>query len=464
MPVPAIIGGFLKAGTRLAATGSRLMASGRRAVSATARAAAPTRRTVSGGGRGRIASAPPGGGGAAPAVRATPAEHTDPMHAAARQTKLEKLWTLDSAQNLFARLNTLVGENTPSFVHTITVSVIGGPTADLRRVWYLACAAAFGRYRNRVSSVGSVNMEAVWDVTGKAVQVTIGYVKSGLVDQGVGLAQRAARSRTNLAIIVSPGAAVSSYLGEVIGGAIAGPAAAPVVVPVGRGRTALTAVQFLQVGPDQVTIGGTWPDFLSAASTKVATAEETIPPAGVTRAFEPCAPVVVESYGLVEKFVENSTVDVLGELPVDGSAGVTAPWGRTSPPGGASLNTASFRSYDETGPSSHAATLPDDGRIITTGEVRSPSVQPPKPVVDGKSRTSAIAAIHAALHDPCHAPERLPCMPSPLYSDGVPVYRAGLGLEDDWRTGGRAFSAAVAAAARPGRAPTPTVVEPALTE
>jgi hypothetical protein len=59
---------------------------------------------------------------------------------------------------------------------------VGGPNADLRRVWYLCVAAAFGRYRNRVGATGAVEyqIECAWDVTGKSTMVTLGYTLSGI--------------------------------------------------------------------------------------------------------------------------------------------------------------------------------------------------------------------------------------------------------------------------------------------
>lgn len=103
----------------------------------------------------------------------------------------------------------------PAFGHTILVAVEGGPGADINRIWKLAVAAAFGRFRQRISTFAGATVDCVWDITDKAVAIRISYASNGLVPH--------------------------------IAGAIA------------EGKRALNVIQ---EGPSAETVGGTWADFL----------------------------------------------------------------------------------------------------------------------------------------------------------------------------------------------------------
>ena len=92
--------------------------------------------------------------------------------------RTNKLFGLQIGWDLFDRAMSKVNANAPTFTHSITVSCQGGPLADLRRVYYLALAAAFGRWSNGVAGElkgSTTSMVAHIDVTGKAVAVNISY-------------------------------------------------------------------------------------------------------------------------------------------------------------------------------------------------------------------------------------------------------------------------------------------------
>lgn len=366
----------------------------------------------------------------------------------AQAEKLNKLWAYDSQWSIASRLTGLIGDNTPSFIHAINVSVIGGPQADLRRVWFLACAAAFGRYRNRVKGVGQANLDAVWDVTGKSVSVSIAYINSGFSNVLANV------FRSGATPLIGGPALLLGVVNILGGGFTTGPGRTAVA---GTGRTQLSATQFIQVGPDQVTVGGGWPDFMQQGSSPN--------PATIPADLPPQDEMCEADRGRVLKFGKNPAVDVTGEVPIRKSGDLLVPWGRVGPVGLNTVHPAATRGFSSNllilG---NRIALPDDGRLITTGEKLDPRVQPPKPVIDGKSRMSVVAAIHAALHAPCYAPESVGCSVQPLYTPGLRVYPAGKELEDNDLLSQTKFSAALSSVPKPAFEPLPAVNEPTLTE
>lgn len=122
-----------------------------------------------------------------------PLTHAEPVHppgATPRQTqddKLNRLWTLQER----LRLAQQVESNLPYFAHSISVSVVGGPKADLQRIWALCLSTAFGRYRQAgLQGFQSADLDAVWDVTGKACQVQMSYVNSGFIGVALNVAAK----------------------------------------------------------------------------------------------------------------------------------------------------------------------------------------------------------------------------------------------------------------------------------
>lgn len=336
----------------------------------------------------------------------------------------ESLWTAQTALDMAEKLWDMADRQFPTFDHTISVAVKGGPEADLRRIWYLCVSAAFGRYRRRSVGVQKAIFDATWDVTGKAVSCTIGYQDSGLLS---------AASRA-----LSPNNSPDSGL------------------------------MLLQQGPDQVTVGGNWPGFLwtvgqsgGAVLPKVFGGIFPVDPGLGGIALNIATTLLNGPLGFWSTLLNAAnqegefdhssgtygwqlvrgcsgpypmtellqtgwrTVDVLKELPrgiVGGSLGL--PWRRVYPAvaGGSSRYGSKINLGKGAVP-----LLPDDGRVITTGEKRDPTVQPPKPQLDGISRNSLVQLVAQALQSPCYLPKQVPCQPEVGRESGARLYSAGSG-------------------------------------
>jgi hypothetical protein len=74
--------------------------------------------------------------------------------------------------------------------------------------------------------------------------------------------------------------------------------------------------------------------------------------------------------------------------------------------------------------------LPDDGRVITTGEKNDPRVQPPKPPYDGVSRGGALSLIAQHLQNPCECVDAPHCVGNnqEALSKGFYIYPPGANL------------------------------------
>lgn len=342
---------------------------------------------------------------------------------------LDRVWIAESALNMAETIKSKFDGNLPSFAHTISVAVRGGPEADLRRIWYLCLSAAFGRYRNRALSVQQVQLEATWDITGKACSVTIGYSTSGLVDQVSRLASN------TLAL-----------------------------------PTVATGIGLIQRGPDQVTVGGNWPAFMFTHTqrTNVSQTATNISMIGglllnpvaaipllvtvprLLRLQDTSFQINTDTAGSDWTYQQGSCSsraplplqifggsgglrpDVFRELPRIRMLDTLLPWRRVLPNG--QNTTVSFGSVQSfTG---KIPVLPDDGRLITTGEKLDPRAQNPRPQLDGIGRSSAIQLVTQALQSPCFLVAPPPCAVAPLGSPGIRLYPAGqgtklLGLNDD---------------------------------
>lgn len=320
--------------------------------------------------------------------------------------RTNKLFGLQIGWDLFDRAMSKVNANAPTFTHSITVSCQGGPLADLRRVYYLALAAAFGRWSNGVAGElkgSTTSMVAHIDVTGKAVAVNISY--------------------TTLAAVT----AVRSVTGF-----------------------SDTPLKIIQQGPDQVTVGGSWPSFLQTTTKGSSSVTDGVvgavvgglvggpvgaitggaigilvpnipssqPPttkASLSRAsgrvITGCsslgyAPVILVSDGKER--------NVFAELPTTVGEQFKIPWGALTVDG------AQGRTYTLADGRATTLPLPDAGRVITTGEKFHPLVQPPKPPIDGNTRGSLVTLVTQALASPCYLPAPVPCNPrNPLFSTGL---------------------------------------------
>lgn len=128
-----------------------------------------------------------------------PEPHHGGQNAASTDSKLNKLWLLQQRLDLAKQIDS----NLPYFSHSIAVSVVGGPKADLQRIWALCLSTAFGRYRQAgLQGFQSADLDAVWDITGKSVQVQMSYVNSGFVGTGLNLVSRTGLTRSYTDFIV----------------------------------------------------------------------------------------------------------------------------------------------------------------------------------------------------------------------------------------------------------------------
>lgn len=379
--------------------------------------------------RGTRPSGPPAsrrGGGAPPS---TPGP-SNRMEAGRSTPLLDKMWIAQAGMDIADKIHDKLDGNLPSFTHTISVAVRGGPEADLRRVWYLCCAAAFGRYRNRVLGLQQVHLDATWDITGKACSITIGYTNSGML----AVAEKEFSKLFSVPTFDNP-------------------------------------LAFIQRGPDQVTVGGNWPSFVATFAQMgsgilpswINTVGQFIggqlvygPVLGPAIAIQRLYNLLnlqanIDSISTVRIPNEQWTVEarcgsrtpmalqlfggtgrgLFRELPRINGTTTYLPWRRVLPDGQNSVI-----SYGSTQTRSGAIpVLPDDGRLITTGEKLDPNVQHPRPQVDGIGRSSTLSLVAQALQTPCFLVASPPCPVAPLGSSGVEVYRPGegtnlLGLND----------------------------------
>ena len=286
------------------------------------------------------------------------------------------------AQNQAAmeRLVTRLGEYANGFAHSISVAVKGGPGADLRRCYYLACAAAFGRFRNGVSVVLNHEFQTHWDITAKLVQVTVSYTCGGTT----GLVNSVTQS------------------------------------------VSTTPIDVIQRGPDQLTIGSSWPRFLKSLTGPVnqAAVSDTVMSGGVpiqvggvpiSQIAGAATQVGAKADGRVSWVVDQRVLRVKPLTPIT----VLAPWAALLRPDplreeGRKVGIGRFQytmrviapagqpnaQQFTQGTLAGTVALPDTGRVITTGETDSPLVQPPRPPVDGISRGSLIDITIAALATP----------------------------------------------------------------
>ena len=319
-------------------------------------------------------------------------------------------WAWSAAFDLFERCITSTWAHVPTFTHAITVAVTGGPSADLRRMWYLACAIAFGRMRRSPAlRGGSATMEATWDVSGKVAQIALVFTVAKMQ-----YSETTARPS-------DVGRAIGEWLvrrmGRVVGGvpigmADAGPALSPKDSP----------LTLIQQGPDQISVGGGWPGFLLRGDQ--VNAVRPRPPASMLAEIAAVNPRwVVTPVGRVNRSGTN-----LGHLfrewptAVKGEA-TFIPFQLTElvdAPHPALAGTPVDRV--------RVPTLPDDGRLITTGEKSNVAVQSPRPCVDGATRSSLVALVANALSDPCFLPPLPAVGPAPLHSTGYSLYPPGSSL------------------------------------
>jgi hypothetical protein len=350
--------------------------------------------------------------GAAKAGMETLADKMAPFGAIKRgDDALNRLWKFESRWNLADRMSGIIGEAFPGFEGAITVRVVGGPDADIRRVWYLTLATAFGRYRNGL--VGRRNhlmMTGTWDVTGKACQVELFY-HTRAFDQFSG-------ETTPGADLFSP-IAMDGAGALVLGGVVGDPrvASTAAVDPTD------SATGFIQRGPEQLTVGGGLPNSFRFGFGLFTPGFETSndPPPNWSSPAPVCVPL--GGGARTNPFSAIAVVrmpDIFREFPLFNRRGD----GKFLAVGYPSAVLAPFRDVIPreavvTPNRAGNIALPDENRVITTGEKNDPSVQPPSPPIDGRSRGSLMSMVAQALQRPCFQPEGVACTTGGRHNSGA---------------------------------------------
>ena len=367
--------------------------------------------------------------------------------------------------------------------HAVTVSVVGGPQADLRRMWFLCLSAVFGRARKGLLSIHNRTLDAQIDVTGKSCSITYAYTFGGILETAF-----ASFSSGRPLLPGAPGNLPWSQMKPQCG------------------------LDLFYTGPDQVTIGGNWPAFALASSSlgqllnnpQVVNAIQNasslrsafpafsarfptlnIPPLsafvaaavpGLTaidtgQIYAPDLVWIVDRADLVEGnnilrypfapwilyeqdanlgLGNAGSTGLLREIPV-----LTTPTGpgilllnmnmRVSQPVQYNVSNLVEVTRDLTGirfgsvagflsgvnPAfGTAPILPDDGRIITSGEKGDRRMQPPRPAFDGISRNHPLDMLANILYDPGYNLLPAPTAESdlthaPLGASGLYVYDPG---------------------------------------
>lgn len=335
-----------------------------------------------------------------PRKPAEPTQPPDPSHRGGVDV-WQKIGWLDLAKRGFDSARAML----PSFNHSIQIAVAGGPNADIRRLWYLCVSATFGRFRNRVRTAAvPISLSATWDVANKVVSLEINYSANQL-DQLEG--DRLGFSSVGLA---DPGGSASALMSR---------------------------------GPEQVTVGGAWERiFLPSDIRKLEKTAPSVPQPKWIALLTKSGCIGVGGSGGPVQWAVTSTIDpVAGRVSSPGLGLIDV---LKELPHGAAVNTgegATFMkatrypyavSYVQpgaagggTGPRAAVVTndalprLPDEHRIITTNEKFDRRVQPPKPHVDGVTRSSFLSLVAASLQTPCYLPQAPPCTRNPAGSSGV---------------------------------------------
>lgn len=319
----------------------------------------------------------------------------------------------ESAFNLLQRLRDGV---LSQFEAGITVRVVGGPDADIRRVWYLALSAAFGRYRNRVKDyVASCSIQGTWEVTAKACTVEIAYRTSSLnqwIDRTITRAtENAPAVRDLLNPVNLPDLDTVRLM--VAGGGVA------VGIPPPRVDPRSSPYAFLHRGPEQLTVGGGWPSWLlfggpgsaDSVSWRSPVPCRTTLPALAVRTRVIRYPDVFREFPVLKRAFYPAAV-VAGFI----GTGVVTP---ANVPG----VTATGRGM---------VALPDDGRVITTAEKNDPRVQAPRPSVDGATRGGMLGMVMQALQSPCYLPDIPDCTRTDAAESGVRLAGYPVGAAEEF--------------------------------
>lgn len=281
------------------------------------------------------------------------------------------LYTTDAALSMASRAAAFV---TPSFYHTVSVEVRGGPSASLTRTWQLAVALAFGQMRYRIGIVSGFAVDAVWDIRRKTVKITTHY------DLAYQAALGAREFIRRGPIVETVGAGWPPSLLPV---GFANPFALPgnqnnPANPANQGGELVQVAPFAPGAPGGPPIPG------------VGGGIEALPPANPQAALvgavvggRPVNPVEVFGQQEALKKLQNQLVasGLVGQFNI----------------------------------------LPDDGRLILTENFANPEVQPPRPQDYG----DLISLVANALTDPGFLPSSPPDGPRTGNPEGARLYTPG---------------------------------------
>lgn len=302
-------------------------------------------------------SAPEPGAGHAHSPSVAP---VDPE--AAGRRRLDRLWATQTRLSVFGSVYNIVDSQLPTFQHTISVAVVGGPKADMRRIWLLCLATAFGRYR-QAARVGlqTGQLQATWDISGKSCAVSISYVNSGVVGvhstlvngaTKLGQEDRAAGNPAN-----PPGLTDAALASPTVG-------------------------DFLYAGPTQETVGGDTLAWLNADGVVASTV-----------------------VGAAQGAAGGSVVGGLLNYATGGVTGLLGVTQKTVTVGAVAAGVLAYASAMTAARAKSRPSLPDTNRLITTANKLNPNVQPPAPSGDGLSRTFPwVSLVANALTAPCYQP------------------------------------------------------------
>lgn len=332
---------------------------------------------------------------------------------------LSNAWNAQASLDLFTGMVTAAWAHAPQFAHAINVTVSGGPNADLRRCWYLACAVAFGRMkRSPAVRGGSASMEGIWNVSDKSVQIQLVYVAAKM--QYSEDAERPSATVRRLATWLEKTIpAVVNPVPVIVAGAfVRATKPAP-----GALSPKDSPLSLIQMGPDQISVGGAWPEFLLRHDQRDRTRHLVggRPPGSVLYDPRP----VTNPYVITPLFRVNRTGVNFGNLFREWPRGAGgqpnfAPYQLVQVAGRETPNFAGSPIARGSPPA-----LPDSGRLVTTGEKRHVLVQSPRPCIDGATRSSMLSLIAAELESPCFLPPLAPEGFVPLHNTGYQLYPAG---------------------------------------
>lgn len=312
------------------------------------------------------------------------------------------VWQKLGKWDMFNRLLAVGRSSLPTYTHGISVAVVGGPDSDIRRAWYLAVSAAFGRRLQAPMTFGQTSsMEAEWDITGKTVKIELftemstggayeSWLESPLgsaITTGIGGGFALFGAITFNPAFVAGGAAIMGI------GITAGAEGAK------KTHSAGTPLGAFHRGPEQLTVGSGWAPFARLGVSKSDSSLEA------RWNQPPCAGVIPKVSVAKTLLRVKSRPGIFREFPL-GTPGdfSTYPYRvmvGADGKGGASPGTAAIGG---------CVALPDDGRVITTAHKTDPLVQCPVPSVDGVARSHSLAmTVRAALQSPCYLPPRPPC-------------------------------------------------------